>query len=333
MRPFKIITITLLSLIAFSACNSGEKKDKSAYLPSISGKAGEVLIIIDKPYWEGEVGSELRTSFLADYPYLPQKEPIFTVYNAPHSAFKGTFPFHRNIVMVNISKKVDSTYIVFQKDVWAKPQIVISAFAKSKEEATALLTANRAKIVSAIEQKERDRIISNSMKFEELSIRQAVTRIFGGSPYFTKDYSLKKKTGDFIWISHETTYVNQGILIYKFPYTDPSRLTLDFLCSKIDSTLAVNVPGMRDNSYMTISRLISPGIGYTRYKNKDFIEVRGLWELKNDYMGGPFVCHIFPDKENKNIVVLQGFVYAPKFDKRNYLRYVESVLYSFDWAK
>ena len=32
-------------------------------------------------------------------------------------------------------------------------------------------------------------------------------------------------------------------------------------------------------------------------------------------------------------IVLQGFVYAPKYDKRHYLRQVESIIYSFEWAK
>ena len=63
------------------------------------------------------------------------------------------------------------------------------------------------------------------------------------------------------------------------------------------------------------------------------IETRGLWRLFNDYMGGPFVCHTYLDKEQKNVIVLEGFIYAPKFDKRNYLRHVESILYSFEWTK
>jgi len=33
------------------------------------------------------------------------------------------------------------------------------------------------------------------------------------------------------------------------------------------------------------------------------------------------------------MIVMEGFVYAPKYDKRQYLRQVESVLYSFEWEK
>jgi hypothetical protein len=69
------------------------------------------------------------------------------------------------------------------------------------------------------------------------------------------------------------------------------------------------------------------------YKGHAFAEVRGLWDVYNDYMGGPFVAHAFYSQDGKDIIVLLSFVYAPRYDKRQYLRQVESILYSFEWAK
>ena len=53
--------------------------------------------------------------------------------------------------------------------------------------------------------------------------------------------------------------------------------------------------------------------------------------FQNDYMGGPFVSHSFYSKDGKDIIVLEAFVFAPRYDKRQYLRQVESLLYSFEW--
>ena len=50
-------------------------------------------------------------------------------------------------------------------------------------------------------------------------------------------------------------------------------------------------------------------------------------------MGGPFIDHIFYDKSGKNLIFLECFVYAPRYDKRNYLRQVESIIYSFEWEE
>ena len=50
-------------------------------------------------------------------------------------------------------------------------------------------------------------------------------------------------------------------------------------------------------------------------------------------MGGPFVEHIMYAKEPGKLLVVEGFVYAPRYKKRNYIRQVESIVYSFEWAE
>ena len=109
-------------------------------------------------------------------------------------------------------------------------------------------------------------------------------------------------------------------------------LSLDNIIENSNEMLKNNVPGMFENTYMTTSTAARPGIEYKRYKGLDFAEVRGFWEVYNDYMGGPFVSHAFYSQDGQEVIVLQAFVYAPKYDKRQYLRQVESVIYSFEWA-
>jgi len=341
MKPARLLFWSLCAITFISACNGcsggggqGKENDsRSKYLPSVTGAPGEVFVIADKEYWDGDIGTELRSRLTADYPFLPQSEQTFSVFNSPHSAFKGSFFLHRNIILVNVGDGIDSTGVKYQLDVWAHPQIVVTVYAPDKEIGFELISREKDNIASAIEQKERDRIISNTKKFEDKDIRKAVTSFLGGAPYFTKDFSIKKKTGSFIWISHETTYVNQGTFFFKMPYQDPQELTSDWCISQIDSALQANVPGNRDNSYMITNRYLEPGMCYVSYRGNTFVEIRGLWELKNDYMGGPFVCHIFPDESKSFYIFEYGFVYAPKYEKRNYLRTVESILYSFEWKK
>ena len=93
------------------------------------------------------------------------------------------------------------------------------------------------------------------------------------------------------------------------------------------------VPGMFENTYMTTSEFFTPQIEYMRYRGIHFVQTRGMWEVKNDFMGGPFVSHSFYTPDGKDIMVLEAFVYAPRYDKRQYLRQVESLLYSWEWSK
>lgn len=327
---FKSAVLLLLSALVLTACNR-KPKDREQYLPNITGNAGEVLVVINKGYWEGELGSTLREILAGEYPFLPQREAVFKLFNATPGGFTGSYLLHRNIVIVNVSPEVDTTGIRMTRNSWAKPQVIVTVSATTPEEASELISGNRELIVNTIEQAERDRLIASSKKYEDKEVRMAVTENIGGSPYFPTGFTMKKNTPEFMWISQETTYVNQGILIFKFPYTDSSQLTPEYLKNKLHDLWQANVPGMRENSYMTFNKVIDPGFNNIEYNGQTMVEMRGLWEVENDYMGGPFVCHIFPDPARENIIILNAFVYAPKYDKRKYLRQVESIIYSFDW--
>ena len=189
-------------------------------------------------------------------------------------------------------------------------------------------------MATTLEQAERDRFIANSKKYEERALAAAVTEMIGGSPHFPSGYKLKKKTDDFIWISYDPQGTTQGVLIYKYPVVEgENMMSLENILAENSKMLKENVPGMFENTYMMPGTFMKPTIEYLKYKGRDFAQVRGLWEVYNDFMGGPFVAHAFYSPDGKEMIVLEGFVYAPKYDKRSYLRQVESILYSFEWAK
>lgn len=330
-RIIRLMAIALAAL-AMISCNSN--KTRKALLPNISGKAGEVLVVIDKGYWEGAVGTTLRDSLAADCPYLPQREAMYNLVNVAPSGFGSMFQVHRNIIIVNISKDVTEPGVVFKQDAWAAPQCVIRINASDSDMAVQLIKENSGKIIKLLETAERDRVIRNAKRYEELKLAPIVTEMVGGSPHFPSGYQLKKKTSDFIWISYDIQYVTQNVLIYKYPVVEgENMLDLDNILEVNAEVLKENVPGMFENTWMVTSPIIKPGIEYISYKGRDFAEIRGLWEVHNDFMGGPFVAHAFYSPDGKEVIVLEGFVYAPKYDKRHYLRQVESILYSFEWAK
>lgn len=329
----RIFTYLIMAVMAIGLISCNETKRRQALLPNISGKAGEVIVVIDKGQWEGAVGSVLRDTLACDCPYLPQREPLYTLVDLAPSGFTQMFQLHRNIIIVNIKPDVTDPGVLYRYDVWARPQCVIRINAADSETAVQLIKDNSRKIVATLEQAERDRVIANAKRYEEHALAPVVQEMVGGSPHFPSGYKLKKKTSDFIWIEYAVQYVTQGIFVYKYPVGEGEQmLDLDNIINHSNEMLKDNVPGMFENTYMTISEFARPSIEYKKYKGLDFAEVRGFWEVENDYMGGPFVSHAFYSKDGKEVIVLQAFVYAPKYDKRHYLRQVESVIYSFEWA-
>lgn len=324
----KIITfsVILLTLISAFGC-----KTVKPLLPNVSGKAGEVVIVIEKTAWEGDLGIELRKILGGDCPYLAQKEPLFSIANVTPAGFTDMFKVHRNIIIMNINKKVENEGVIYRNNVWASTQCVMQINARDNAEALNIFKENSERITNTLEQAERDRIIANSKLYENIQIAEVVKGIFGGSPHFPIGYVLKKQTEDFVWIANDKQYSIQGVFLYKYPAAKNENFTVKNIIEHRNAFLEKNVPGMFDNTWMTTSNYITPTVEFIRFRGRQFAQTRGFWEVHNDFMGGPFVSHSFYSPDGKDIIVAEAFVYAPKFDKRQYLREVESIIYSFEW--
>lgn len=329
-RIVKYALMALSCTLLLVSCN--ENKRKKALLPNISGKAGEVIVVIDKAEWEGAVGVALRDSLAQDCPFLPQKEPMYNLVDVIPSGFSTMFQMHRNIIIVNIGSSVTEPGVVYLSDRWARPQCVIQLSAIDSESAVQLFLENCGKIMNTLETAERDRAIANAKKYAEHSITPVVRELTGASVSFPSGYRIKKKTSDFLWVTYEPQNIQQSVLIFKYPVVEgEDMMSRESIVQRTDEVLRDNVPGMFENSYMTISPFAAPSIKWLKYKGRNFAELRGFWEVENDFMGGPFVQHVYYSRDGKEMIGLLAFVYAPKYDKRQYLRQVESIVYSYEW--
>ena len=191
----RILTYLMLAFAAISLISCSETKRRQALLPNISGMAGEVIVVIDKGQWEGSVGTTLRDSLACDFPFLPQREPLYTLVDVAPSGFTQMFQLHSNIVIVNVKPDVTEPGVIYRSDVWARPQCVIRINAADSEAAVNIIKENSRNIKAVLEQAERDRVIANTKKYEELSLAPQVTEMLGGSPHFPSGYKMKKKTG------------------------------------------------------------------------------------------------------------------------------------------
>ena len=316
--------------VALSLVSCGNRRE--ALLPNVSGKAGEVIVVMKKADWEGSLGAATRDLLACDCPWLPLREPLYSLVNIAPADLSNLFKVHRNIVYFDIDPQAVDTGVKYVKDRWASPQCFVYLAAHTSEEALDWLKVQGNIITDYIEQAERDRVISNTLHYENRTLAPQVREIFGGSPHFPTGYSLKKKTDDFVLIADEKQYTNQAVLIYSYP-ADDNPFTLEKIIAHRNAALKANVPGMFENTWMTTGDYPAPYVEYLKYRGRDFAQVRGWWEVENDYMAGPFVSQSFYSRDGKRIIVTEAFLYAPKYDKRQYLRQVESLLYSWDWAE
>lgn len=328
MRYLKLMAIAA-AVLALAGCKNEKGRN---LLPNVSGKAGEIMVVIEREQWEGNLGVALREVLADDTPYLAQREPLFTLSNVPPGSFNNMFKMHRNLLIVNINPQNVSNGVIYKSNQWARPQALVQLNAATEEEALSLFKESGNIIAEYFEQSERDRIIENSKLYEETNLQKPILDLSGGILHFPSGYKLKKWTDGFVWIADEKQYTMQTVMAYKFPVRKDPFSTANLVAER-DSVMQANVPGMFEGSYMITSTAFEPVTKSLRYKGLDFMEMRGFWEVHGDFMGGPFVSHAFYSPDGKDIIVLEAFVYAPRYDKRQYLRQVESILYSFEWKK
>ena len=96
-----------------------------------------------------------------------------------------------------------------------------------------------------------------------------------------------------------------------------------------DSIGSVYIPGPDVPGKITHMRgdpAFAPHVYATEIGSKKAVEVRGIWDVKNDFMAGPFLTYIIDDAANDRKLVLEGFTYAPATNKRDDMFQLEAIL-------
>ena len=78
--------------------------------------------------------------------------------------------------------------------------------------------------------------------------------------------------------------------------------------------------------YMITQEAYLPYLNDAEVNNKPAFETKGIWEVMNFQMAGPFINYIVEDKENDRLMVVEGFTFAPSEDKRDFMQQLEWVL-------
>lgn len=319
----------LLSVIAISIILASCKdKNPSKLLPTVTGKSGEVVLVIDPDHWSSNVGVEFRKKLSQAYPALPQSEPMFDLVHIPYNAFSNIFKTHRNIILASVDKELHEPKMIIQYDLWAKPQIIVNVIAQSDSALESVIGEKGDILVDRIIKMEMKRYAESYKKYEQIGVADRLERKFGIRLTIPRGYTLDLDTTDFVWIENRGRgdFV-QGILVYSYEKPE-TELTTDYLFAKRTQFTKKYVPGPTTGSYMAVEKEISPYRREIKVNNIDVIELRNLWKIENDFMGGPFVSFSFIDEEKNRVINIDGFVFAPRFDKRDYIRQVEAILNS-----
>jgi len=324
-RIIQIVVLCVIVVVSISSC----KKTTKGLRPSVTGKSGEVVVIINDALYEGSIGDTLKSVLNATQIGLPQDEPLFDILQITHNEFSSMFKTHRSILDIRVSSKVKENKISVKDEVYAKTQSFMKIEAKSNKEMIKLLSENKNKIIAYFHIGERERKIKVFKKNVVQEIFEKLKKKNNFTLSFPSGYTINKEEDNFLWVSKETPKTSQGMFIYSYDYLSEDSFTKDKVVGKRNLLLRKFVPGPKEGSYMTTEMNFPISNRQFEFQNNYASETRGLWKVEGDFMGGPFLNITFLDQKNNKVICMDSYVYNPNQDKRELLRELEAVMYSY----
>ena len=323
----------LVVCIGFSACKQNTKDGlkpatSRSVLPPNTGNISELVIVIPDNLWNGSTGEELKNIFQTNVLGIPQQEALFDVFAINPSQFSSIFQTHKNIIWLSIDER---SSVSRTEEKWAKNQLFVSVKANTETELTNLLIEQGQKIKAWFLQKDLSRRVTKLKKSAEKEVQKEILEGYNFQMLIPEGYKVALAEDNFIWLRRDKPKVNviSNLWVHTIPYTNPSQLSKEYLIQLRDSLGRTHVEGARPQSYMTTEMLYEPDFTLIS-ENPYTVEMRGLWTMVNDFLGGSFISYSRLDEANQRIIYTEGFLYSPKERKRFHIQELEAVLYSFN---
>ena len=324
MQKFLYLMIICLGV---SSCDDG--KPSKRILSESSGNLNNISVVVDNDLWEGAVGEAVRDVLAAPIYGLNQDEPMFNLSQIPTQVFSDFVTKNRTIL--KIEKGQNDPDVKIANNVYAKPQKLVLVTGRTDSEIVSQLKENAWTIVSAFraqELEEKQRRIKLSLHNTDQLIDQ-----LGVSMNFPSVYRIAKAENNMFWIRKDITTGTTNLLLYEIPLRAITRS--DSMINQIvrirDSVNRAFIPGPTEDAFMSTEDAYAPFLSETKIQDRFTIETKGIWDMENAFMSGPFVNYMIEDKAMDRYIVIEGFAFAPSVSKRDYMFELEAIIKSIEF--
>lgn len=330
----KKILVLFLGLLILTGCDMVQQDGtlrkrhrRSIMTPASSGTPYEVMVVMDDDLWNGEMGECVKEILEQPIPMLPQEEPTFHVSRVNQKHYDRITNLFRNIVIVRQNDMFTKPRISAERNVFSDPQLIVTVEGPDVTDLLSFVKERGDQIVQIISGEEINRYATDLEYDHNVKVNKACQEMFGCNLFVPQDLNKIKKGKDFLWISNDGLSTIQNICIYSYPYVSEKMFNEDAYMRLRDKIMMDNIPGGKPGQYMQTNK------EFIREKDINILgvyakEFRGLWEMKGDDMGGPYVSHCEIDTINNRVITVEAFVYAPSKMKRSMLRRLEAALYT-----
>ncbi len=355
--PFYRLLFSATLLLGLGACGSegapAKVTDRANVRPLAFGDANRVNILASDAVFDGPLDDTLLYYYEQAYPLMPQPEPIYDVQRLSLKQLESNSarrelrlyviladlrdasdPVTQFVVeavgeeRVRAAREDPSGGITVSRDRWARDQTLIYIYAEGQDALGELIARSFPTVRKRITEADVPKLRATTYQSDrDEALEDTVFNRLGLKLELPGDTELAEVKDSVVWLRRDLGLVVQNLLLTRVPYTDAEQITAAEAVALRNRMGRKIVRSQTAGSYMTTNDRDLPVLTEAVEIDGAYaFEARGVWEMTDDFMGGPFFTYLIPEPGGNRLWVIDAFVYAPGKEKRNYMQQLETIV-------
>lgn len=345
--------LLIFTLGTFYSCNdevAGGYKVK----PVALGRLNNIAVIAGEEMWESPIKDSFDFYFGSAYPIMPRPEPMFDLRHFTVNDLDAE-PLRKElrtyVLLANLSDSEAKTTRMVRsdlgeeryrkalngeitstvgKDKWAREQLIIYLMGKDREALAKAIRENYPAVARRINKHDENQLKASIYAARSnAAINNDILERYGLEIDVPRRYeaAIYDEEFNFTWIRKDEKDYVMNMMFSSFSYSDPSQLNKEELIKYRNILGEKYITSTEENSFMVVNDEDLPVYDYTYRTNNIYTrEIRGIWEMVNDYLGGPFASYAFLNEEKGEVIFIDTFIYAPGKEKRDMMQQMEYIV-------
>ena len=348
----QILFFTILSSLFILSCGT---KDNPTFQvkPAALGIMNDIVVICDQDIWDSPIGDSLDYYFGGAFPITPSPEPIFDLrhftpkelIDQPLKKELRTYLILADMGAVNsettdlvkgdLAKSGVSDPLsgkphlsTIGRDKWANGQILIYVMADGFDNLASAVGAHFPSVSTKVLQHDHEQLRQSTFsRGPNGGLSRKVGELIGKNIKIPFEYVQAKEVPEenMIWLRKDTKDATINLVFKKEIYVEASQTSSSHMKALRDDFGRKHISSDQANSYMKINDVDLLILESNKEINGLYAkEYRGIWEMENDFMGGPFITYLIVNGDE--LIYVDGFVWSPGKRKREMLQQIELIV-------
>ena len=322
------------------------------------GEPNQIVIVCDQNKWDGPLGDSLVYHFSSVFPVLPRPEPLFDLkhFNGEElTADKLRRELRTYLILANINDtasvatklaidklgrvKIDEIkarsepQLSLFKNIWADGQIVFFLLAGSMDDLETAVGKSFKQIASKVHAHDKKLVDAYTyLNGESHPMRKMLDSAYNIHSKIPQGFKKALSNDKVIWLRKDDGTSTLNLIFQEHPYRSKEQFSVSYIKELRDLIGRKYVSSDADSTYMITNDIDLPMYAYERRINENYtIEARGIWEMENDFMGGPFISFLIHNEKRQQLLFVDGFILAPGSSKRKMVQELAHIVESIQF--